>query len=91
MFSVISGTHSHGLLSLGYVSERAVVAFELKAGQRALHLHCLVILREMLAIIPPSYYGESNNAYVRDGDTMSAECLGIIKGVIVTHWFSFWI
>lgn len=41
-------------LRLVDVSERAAVAFELKAGQRALHLHCLVILSEMLAIVPPN-------------------------------------
>ena len=30
----------------------ADVAFELKAGQRALHLHCLVIMSKMLAVVP---------------------------------------
>lgn len=35
------------------VSEKAVVAFELKAGQRASHLPCTVIMNRMLAIVPP--------------------------------------
>ena len=52
-FPVISGTWIYGP-HLVDVSERAVVAFELKAGQRALHLHCLVIMSKMLAVVPPN-------------------------------------
>lgn len=61
------------------VSRGTVVAFELKAGQRALRLHCLVIMSEMLAVGPPDSLGVSNKAHVGTRGMMSAECFGTLR------------
>lgn len=56
------------------------MAFELRAGQKASHLHCLVIVNKMLAIYPPIPFPRGSNGYAGTLDMMSALCLGPLRG-----------